>query len=153
MSVTIPKKSSFKLDEVCQLVEVKPYILRFWESEFDQIKPITSASGQKIYEHKDIAAILRIKDLLITQKLSVERAKGQLLLGPGQAKQRTKTPPSPKTAATPKAAPKRERPRKSIAEMTPLEASNLQKLVLAKAKLRSIISQAKSVQNLLNGPQ
>lgn len=124
--IAIPNKSSFKLDEVCELTGVRPYVLRFWESEFDSIRPITSASGQKVYEHKDITVILKIKDLLVEQKLSVERARGILSRGPQPAQDS----PSPRN---------------------PLNASDLQKLVLAKAKLQSIISKTRSMQNLLNG--
>ena len=59
--VEIPNKSSFKINEVCALTGVKSYVLRFWESEFPEISPLMSSSGLKLYEHKDIEAILLIK--------------------------------------------------------------------------------------------
>src|SRR5205814_2132869 len=77
-SVRIPHKSLFKLSEVCELTGIKPYVLRFWESEFAAIAPILSESGQKLYEPKDIEAIERIKGLLFEQKLSVPNAKAKL---------------------------------------------------------------------------
>ena len=46
--VKIPNKSLFKIEEVCELIDVKPYVLRFWESEFTEIKPLASSNGQKI---------------------------------------------------------------------------------------------------------
>jgi DNA-binding transcriptional MerR regulator len=76
--IEIPNKSSFKINEVCALTGVKSYVLRFWESEFTEIAPLMSSSGQKLYEHKDIEAILLIKKLLFDDKLSIERAKGEM---------------------------------------------------------------------------
>ncbi|MCP4913145.1 MAG: MerR family transcriptional regulator [Oligoflexia bacterium] len=77
--IEIPNKSFFKLNEVCALTSVKPYVLRFWESEFEEISPTTSSSGQKLYEHKDIEAILLIKKLLFEEKMTVEAAKAEIM--------------------------------------------------------------------------
>lgn len=76
--IEIPNKSSFKINEVCALTGVKSYVLRFWESEFTEISPLVSSAGLKLYEHKDIEAILLIKKLLFEDKLSIERAKGEM---------------------------------------------------------------------------
>jgi len=77
---SLPEKSHFKLDEVCSLTGVKPYVLRSWESEFEQIGPIVSSSGQKVYEHKDIEAILRVKSLVYDKKWTLEQVKLALSL-------------------------------------------------------------------------
>lgn len=76
--IEIPNKSSFKINEVCALTGVKSYVLRFWESEFTEIAPLVSSAGLKLYEHKDIEAILLIKKLLFEDKLSIERAKAEM---------------------------------------------------------------------------
>ncbi len=76
--IEIPNKSLFKLNEVCSLTGVKPYVLRFWEAEFDEVNPITSSSGQKLYEHKDIEAVAVIKKLLFEDKLNIEKAKADI---------------------------------------------------------------------------
>ena len=76
--IEIPNKSSFKINEVCALTGVKSYVLRFWESEFSEIAPITSSSGQKLYEHRDIESILLIKKLLFEDKMTIERAKAEM---------------------------------------------------------------------------
>ena len=60
----LPPKSVFKADELCNLVDIRPYVLRFWENEFKEIMPITSSSGQKLYEEKDVKAVRVVKDLL-----------------------------------------------------------------------------------------
>ena len=69
--IEIPNKSTFKINEVCALTGIKSYVLRFWESEFEEIAPVTSSSGHKLYEQKDIEAILLIKKLLFEDKHSV----------------------------------------------------------------------------------
>lgn len=76
--IEIPNKSSFKINEVCALTGVKSYVLRFWESEFSEIAPLCSSSGQKLYEHRDIEAILLIKRLLFEDKLTIEKAKAEM---------------------------------------------------------------------------
>lgn len=78
--IEIPNKSSFKINEVCALTGVKSYVLRFWESEFTEIAPLMSSSGQKLYEHRDIEAILLIKKLLFEDKCSIEQAKFEIKL-------------------------------------------------------------------------
>jgi DNA-binding transcriptional MerR regulator len=76
--VEIPNKSSFKINEVCALTGIKSYVLRFWESEFPEIAPLSSSSGQKLYEYKDIEAILTIKKLLFEDKQTIEQAKARM---------------------------------------------------------------------------
>jgi DNA-binding transcriptional MerR regulator len=79
-TIEIPNKSHFKTNEVCGLTGVKPYVLRFWEAEFDQIAPINSSSGQKLFVHSDIEAIAVIKKLLFEDKKTIEAAKAELPL-------------------------------------------------------------------------
>ncbi len=76
--IEIPNKSTFKINEVCALTGVKSYVLRFWESEFQEIAPLVSSSGQKLYEHKDIEAILLIKKLLFVDKFTIEKARAEI---------------------------------------------------------------------------
>ena len=79
-TIKIPGKSLFKIDEVCGLIGVKPYVLRFWEDEFDEISPIISSAGRKLYEHKDIEAISLVKKLLFEDKMPIEEAKTEIKL-------------------------------------------------------------------------
>jgi DNA-binding transcriptional MerR regulator len=71
----IPNKSNFKFQELTPITGVKPYVIRFWETEFEDIDPIISDSGQKLYTRHDIEVILRIKKLLFDDKLSIQEAK------------------------------------------------------------------------------
>lgn len=146
--IEIPNKSSFKINEVCALTGVKSYVLRFWESEFTEIAPLMSSSGQKLYEHRDIEAILLIKKLLFDDKLSIERAKGEMkILMPREHLVEASfndyeeedlshddffddTHPLPITATQPY----------SYQTKRVLIESDIQKLVMAKTKLIEILS-------------
>ena len=74
-NLIIPEKSIFKMSEVCELTGVKPYVLRFWESEFVEIEPVSSSNGQKLYERTDIKIVAYIKKLLFEDKLTIDHAK------------------------------------------------------------------------------
>jgi DNA-binding transcriptional MerR regulator len=56
-------KSNFKFQELTPITGVKPYVIRFWETEFEDISPVTSDSGQRLYARKDVEAIFKIKKL------------------------------------------------------------------------------------------
>lgn len=71
----IPNKSNFKFQELTPITGVKPYVIRFWETEFDDIDPVDSDSGQKLYARKDVEAILKIKKLLFDEKMTIQEAK------------------------------------------------------------------------------
>ena len=60
-SGTIPDKVYFKIGEVCDIVGVKQYVLRYWESEFDIIRPQRAASQPRLYRRVDVENLLRIK--------------------------------------------------------------------------------------------
>jgi DNA-binding transcriptional MerR regulator len=71
----IPNKSNFKFQELTPITGVKPYVIRFWETEFDEIAPVDSDSGQKLYARKDVEAIFKIKKLLFDDKMTINEAK------------------------------------------------------------------------------
>lgn len=74
----IPNKSNFKFQELTPITGVKPYVIRFWETEFPEIDPVSSEGGQKIYSRSDVESILKIKKLLFEDKLSISDAKKQM---------------------------------------------------------------------------
>lgn len=71
-------KAVYKFNEVTSITGVKPYVLRFWETEFSQIRPKLNESGQKIYRSEDIELVQKIKKLLFEDKLSIPEARVQL---------------------------------------------------------------------------
>jgi DNA-binding transcriptional MerR regulator len=68
----------FKIGEVAKITDVKEYVLRYWEGEFNIINPVKSAKGQRVYRRKDIESILLIKKLLYTERYSIEGARKKI---------------------------------------------------------------------------
>jgi len=74
----IPDKPFFKIGEAARLCALKPYVLRYWETEFRSIKPQKTRSGQRLYRRPDIELLLRIRNLLYDQRFTIEGARGRL---------------------------------------------------------------------------
>lgn len=69
------KKLYYSISEVSKLTGLEQYILRYWETEFEQLKPAKNNAGNRIYTNKDIKLILQIKQLLREEKYTIEGAK------------------------------------------------------------------------------
>lgn len=76
--VKIPDKMFFRIGEVGRITGVKPYVLRYWESEFKLLRPTKNKSGQRIYRRRDIDTVLDIKNLLYKKKYTIAGAKKRL---------------------------------------------------------------------------
>jgi len=77
-AVLIPDKLYFRIGEVATLCRLPAYVLRFWESEFPQLKPVKSGTGQRMYRRRDVESVLRIKQLLYEQGFTISGARQQL---------------------------------------------------------------------------
>jgi DNA-binding transcriptional MerR regulator len=76
--VVIPEKLYFRIGEVARLCRLPAYVLRFWETEFPQLKPVKSSTGQRMYRHKDVESVLRIKKLLYEEGFTIAGARQHL---------------------------------------------------------------------------
>src|ERR1700737_1092129 len=76
--VLIPEKLYFRIGEVSRLCHLPAYVLRFWETEFPQLKPIKSSTGQRMYRRKDVENVLRIKQLLYEEGFTIVGARQHL---------------------------------------------------------------------------
>lgn len=76
--VVIPEKLYFRIGEVARLCRLPAYVLRFWETEFPQLKPVKSSTGQRMYRRKDVESVLRIKRLLYEEGFTIAGARQQL---------------------------------------------------------------------------
>jgi DNA-binding transcriptional MerR regulator len=76
--ILIPDKLYFRIGEVATLCQLPAYVLRFWESEFAQLKPIKSSTGQRMYRRRDVENVLRIKQLLYEKGFTISGARQQL---------------------------------------------------------------------------
>lgn len=76
--ILIPDKLYFRIGEVASLCHLPAYVLRFWESEFPQLKPVKSSTGQRMYRKRDVESVLRIKQLLYEQGFTISGARQHL---------------------------------------------------------------------------
>lgn len=74
----IPDKLAFKIGEVAELLDVKAYVLRYWETEFEILKPKKSKHNQRMYERRDVENLMLIKKLLYRDRFSIEGARSAL---------------------------------------------------------------------------
>lgn len=74
----IPDKLYFRIGEVSRLCRLPAYVLRFWETEFPQLKPVKSSTGQRMYRQRDVENVLRIKKLLYEEGYTIAGARQQL---------------------------------------------------------------------------
>jgi len=76
--IIIPDKLYFRIGEVAQLCRLPAYVLRFWETEFPQLKPVKSSTGQRMYRRRDVESVVRIKKLLYEDGFTIAGARTQL---------------------------------------------------------------------------
>src|SRR5882672_2218684 len=97
-ALEIPDKLYFRIGEVSRLAGIKPYVLRFWETEFSTLGPKKSGKGHRLYRRKDVELVLEIKHLLYDKRFTIEGARKHL-------DKRTREPlPKVSEAATKKSA-------------------------------------------------
>ena len=78
----IPAKRYFTIGEVSDLCGVKPYVLRYWEQEFTQLKPMKRRGNRRYYQHHEVLLILRIRELLYEQGFTISGARNRLSEAP-----------------------------------------------------------------------
>ena len=76
--VVIPEKIYFRIGEVSELAELPTYVLRFWETEFAQLKPTKSSTGQRMYRRKDVEYVMQIRKLLYEDGFTIAGAREKL---------------------------------------------------------------------------
>jgi DNA-binding transcriptional MerR regulator len=78
---SIPAKRYFTIGEVSELCGVKPYVLRYWEQEFTQLKPMKRRGNRRYYQHHEVLLIRRIRELLYEQGFTISGARNRLVDG------------------------------------------------------------------------
>jgi DNA-binding transcriptional MerR regulator len=76
--IIIPDKLYFRIGDVAELCDLPAYVLRFWETEFPQLKPVKSSTGQRMYRRKDVENVLQIKKLLYEEGFTISGARQHL---------------------------------------------------------------------------
>ena len=78
MSAPHPVQEFFSIGEVCQLTDLKPHVLRYWESQFRFLNPAKNRSGNRVYQRREIELIMLVKHLLYTEKYTIEGARQKI---------------------------------------------------------------------------
>ena len=78
MTSSKPVQEFFSIGDVCQLTDLKPHVLRYWESQFRFLNPAKNRSGNRVYQRREIELILYIKHLLYTEKYTIEGARQRI---------------------------------------------------------------------------
>jgi len=78
LEVVIPEKLYFRIGEVSELAALPTYVLRFWETEFAQLKPTKSSTGQRMYRRKDVEYVMQIRKLLYEDGFTIAGAREKL---------------------------------------------------------------------------
>ena len=73
-----PVREFFSIGDVCELTELKPHVLRYWESQFRVLSPAKNRSGNRVYTRREVEFVLLVKQLLYTEKYTIEGAKQKL---------------------------------------------------------------------------
>jgi len=74
----VQKRLYYKIGEACKVLDIQPYVLRYWETEFPALSPSKSRSGQRVYSEKELETIRRIKELLYEEGYTIAGAKKKL---------------------------------------------------------------------------
>ena len=101
----IPAKRYFTIGEVSELCGVKPHVLRYWEQEFTQLKPVKRRGNRRYYQHHEVLLIRRIRELLYEQGFTISGARNRLDGRGGQAEDVEAVPPVPPAPPEPSIAP------------------------------------------------
>jgi DNA-binding transcriptional MerR regulator len=90
--IIIPDRLYFRIGEVARLCKLPAYVLRFWETEFPQLKPTKGSTGQRTYRQRDVELILQIRRLLYDEGFTIAGARQQLKTAAKPAKRQTALP-------------------------------------------------------------
>jgi DNA-binding transcriptional MerR regulator len=92
MPSRLPEKIYFKIGEVSEIVGVEPYVLRYWETEFELLKPSKAPSKHRLYKKRDVELLLEIKRLLYSEGFTIEGARKKLKEARKEEKHQLKLP-------------------------------------------------------------
>lgn len=75
---TIPVREFFSIGDVCDLTDLKPHVLRYWESQFRFLHPAKNRSGNRVYQRREVELIMLVKELLYVDKFTIEGARARV---------------------------------------------------------------------------
>lgn len=78
MTASRPLQEFFSIGDVCQLTDLKPHVLRYWESQFKFLNPAKNRSGNRVYQRREVELIMLVKHLLYNEKFTIEGARQRI---------------------------------------------------------------------------
>ena len=102
----IPAKRYFTIGEVSELCGVKPHVLRYWEQEFTQLRPVKRRGNRRYYQHHEVLLVRRIRELLYNQGFTISGARNRLEEGHGATESVESTVPAAPTSSSEKTGPR-----------------------------------------------
>ncbi|HUQ19353.1 MAG TPA: MerR family transcriptional regulator [Gemmatimonadaceae bacterium] len=78
MSATEPVREFFSMGDVCSITDLKPHVLRYWESQFRFLHPAKNRSGNRVYQRREIELIMLVRQLLYTEKYTIDGARQKI---------------------------------------------------------------------------
>jgi DNA-binding transcriptional MerR regulator len=150
----LAKKLFYRIGEACKQLDIQPYVLRYWETEFPVLSPKKSKAGQRVYSEEELRLILRIKQLLYEEGYTIAGAKKKLdsELG-GNGLSRLAEPPgdphpqrakaTPATSVAPAAA-------GTQSVSSPLDRPDAQQVESLRSELRGALAEARAILRLLS---
>jgi DNA-binding transcriptional MerR regulator len=153
------EKLYFKIGEACKDLDIQPYVLRYWETEFPVLKPTKSKSGQRVYSRQDLDTIRRIKELLYDEGFTIAGAKKKLEEEPltrPRAKSEpklveAKTEPKPKPTAKRTAKPAHKAKATAASSKPKLDKATAKEVKLLRSGIRDSIKEARAILAILDG--
>lgn len=127
----IPAKRYFTIGEVSELCDVKPHVLRYWEQEFTQLKPVKRRGNRRYYQHHEVLLIRRIRELLYEDRYTIDGARH--VLEGGEAPKQEVAPQPASNIVSPAAA-------SHSSEVAPLPLASRLNMALVRNEIKSIIA-------------
>ena len=143
------KKLYYKIGEACKLLEIQPYVLRYWETEFPFLSPSKSKAGQRVYNERELEVIRRIKELLYDEGYTIAGAKKKLAteLESGSAKEPSPEPTLPTTEAKIRPKPRTASPEPSQSQLDTPETQQIEQL---RSGLKDLLDEARALRGVLD---
>lgn len=151
--MTRPTKLYYKIGEACKELDIQPYVLRYWETEFPSLSPSKSKSGQRVYTDREIEVIRRIKQLLYDEGYTIAGAKKKLESELAGILELGETPAAPAEGAPPA---KRARARQTSTQNLALPLSSPKSTKISRAWRESAeraLRDARAILDLLDRPR
>jgi DNA-binding transcriptional MerR regulator len=140
----VAKSLYYRIGQACKELDIQPYVLRYWETEFVALAPDKSKSGQRVYTEDDLAIIRRIKELLYDEGFTIAGAKKKL-------EAELESGGEPKAATAAKAETKADGEASADSAPAPLDTASTEQIETLRQGVQEALDQSREILGLLDG--